>query len=69
MKFFTTEKDVESAVLSGKTVYWKNTGYKVVDSGLNDGTFLIGWNIGGRDENYSPLSWESNKAKHFFTMD
>lgn len=63
MKYFHTPESVELAVKNGETVYWMNKGYRVIFDGLQ---FLIGWNIGGRNENYVGLHWPSYKVSEFF---
>lgn len=66
MTTFQSLEDVKLAILGGKTVFWKNKGYKAIDSGLNDGTFLNVWNLGGWDENFAPLNFETESAENFF---
>lgn len=45
--------DVKKAVLAGLRVCWCNERYQVVHT---DGQWLVGWDIGGRQENYAGLS-------------
>ena len=46
-------QEIKDAVDSGKSVHWGNDGYKII-KGKYD--YLIGWNIGGRGENYIGLT-------------
>jgi hypothetical protein len=64
---------IQSAVRAGKTVHWASTGYKIVLTILRDGTeqWLIGYNVGGRGENYIGLTWRdgvtlNGKPEEFF---
>lgn len=47
--------EIKDAVDSGKTVHWSNDRYKVIKGGKAG--YLIGYNIGGRGENYIGLTW------------
>jgi hypothetical protein len=47
---------IKAAVDAGKTVYWSNTGYRVVKDKL--GRYFIGFDIGGPRENYIGLTWQ-----------
>lgn len=65
--------EIQSAVRSGKTVHCANTGYKVVLTIMRDGSeqWLVGWNVGGRGENYIGLTWRdgvtlNGKPEDFF---
>jgi hypothetical protein len=49
-----TLQEIKAAVDAGRTVHWKNSGYRVIKDSL--GRYLIGFDIGGRRENYSGLT-------------
>ena len=51
-----TLTEIKAAIDQGKTVHWSNTGYRVIKDKI--GQYLIGWNIGGRGENYIGLTWQ-----------
>jgi hypothetical protein len=48
-----TLQEIKNAVDQGKTVHWSNAGYKVI-KGKHE--YLIGWDVGGRRENYIGLT-------------
>ena len=47
-----TLKEIKNAIDAGKTVCWANDNYRVIKGRLG---YLIGWDIGGRGENYTSL--------------
>lgn len=49
-----TLSEIKEAVDSGKTVCWSNDRYKVIKGKFD---YLIGFDIGGRQENYIGLTW------------
>jgi len=49
-----TLSEIKTAVDAGLSVHWANVGYRVVKG--KGGDYLIGWDIGGRDENYIGLT-------------
>jgi hypothetical protein len=68
-----TLEEIKCAVRSGKTVHWASPSYKVVLTIMRDSTeqWLVGWNVGGRGENYIGLTWRDNvtmngKPEEFF---
>jgi hypothetical protein len=50
-----TLAEIKSAIEEGKTVCWTNEAYRVIKDKI--GQYLIGYNIGGRGENYIGLTW------------
>jgi hypothetical protein len=50
-----TLAEIKSAIEEGKTVCWASDSYRVVKDKI--GQYLIGYNIGGRGENYIGLTW------------
>jgi hypothetical protein len=65
-----TLQEIKAAVDAGHTVHWANEGYRVIKDSL--GQYLIGWNVGGHDENYWGLTWQdgvtlNGKPEQFFT--
>ncbi len=48
-----TLNEVQSAVDSGATVHWSNSGYTVIKDSI--GQYLIAWNYGGQGENFVGL--------------
>jgi hypothetical protein len=67
-----TPEQIKAALDAGKTVHWANPGYRVIKD--KTGQYLIGWNIGGRDENYIGLTWQdgitlNGKPEEFYTTD
>jgi hypothetical protein len=49
---------IKNAVDSGLVVHWSNDGYQVIKGH----EYLIGWDIGGRQENYIGLTWADGKT-------
>jgi hypothetical protein len=49
-----TLEEIKAAVDAGRTVHWANEGYRVIKDRL--GHYLIGFDIGGRRENYTGLT-------------
>jgi len=45
---------IVEAILNGKRVFWKNTGYEVIRDSI--GQYLIGFDIGGNKENWIGLT-------------
>jgi len=48
-------QQIKQAIEEGKTVCWANEAYRVIKT--KSGGYLIGYNIGGRGENYIGLTW------------
>lgn len=49
-----TLTEIKEAVDNGKIVCWANDRYRVIKGKFD---YLIGWDIGGRQENYIGLTW------------
>ena len=49
--------EIKSVIDNGKKVYWSNTAYQVIKDKI--GQYLIGYDIGGRSENYIGLTWQN----------
>jgi len=50
---------IKEAVLAGKIICWKNSGYKIINCCDN---WTIVWNYGGKDENSIGLTWRDEKT-------
>jgi hypothetical protein len=48
--------EIKDAIKNGKTVHCGNSAYTVIKDKI--GQYLIGYNIGGRNENYIGLTWQ-----------
>lgn len=48
--------EIKQAIADGKRVFWSNTSYEVIKDSI--GQYLIGYDIGGRKENYIGLTWQ-----------
>jgi len=64
-----TLNEIKTAIDEGKKVFWSNTAYRVIKDSI--GQYLIGYNIGGRNENYIGLTWRdgvtvNGKPEEFF---
>ena len=55
-----TLEQIKKAVDAGKAVHWSSNGYRVIRDNL--GHYLIGFDIGGRRENYIGLTWTDGKT-------
>jgi hypothetical protein len=53
-------QQIKSAIEEGKTVCWANEAYQVIKT--KSGNYLIGYNIGGRGENYIGLTWRDGET-------
>lgn len=50
-----TLAEIKEAIEKGQTVHWASTAYTVIKDSI--GQYLIGYDIGGRGENYIGLTW------------
>jgi len=53
-------QEIKDAVLAGKTVYWKNSNYKVLNDDNND--WLIVYNHGQSNQNCIGLTWRDGET-------
>lgn len=61
--------EIKKAIADGNRVFWSNHRYEVIKDRI--GQYLIGFDIGGRMENYIGLTWQdgvtmNGKEEEFF---
>lgn len=51
-----TLAEIKAAIAAGQTVHWSNEGYTVIKDKI--GQYLIAWDLGGKGENFTGLTWQ-----------